>query len=106
MSLPVSGLDCPQNKLRHVPSDIIHPAQAQLPKSSKQVPKAAFHVSKLSVWLRRVCLDPCVSCPCLAGTWAVQWPLSAALPAHSISSSLLTQGTPAEQSGAFLALIN
>lgn len=60
MSLSVSGLDCPQNKLMHAPFDIIHPAQVQLPKSSKQVPKAAFNLSKLSVWLRRGCLDPCV----------------------------------------------
>lgn len=61
MSLPVSGLDCPQNKLMLVPSDIIHPAQVQLPKSSKPVPKAAFNLSILSVQLRRGGLDLCVS---------------------------------------------
>lgn len=71
MGLPVSGLDCPQNKLMHVPSDIIHPVQVQLPKSSKQVPKAAFNLSKLSVWLRRECLDPCV-CLSLTG-WHLGW---------------------------------
>lgn len=107
MSLAVRGLDCPQNKLMHVPSDIIHPAQVQLPESSKQVPKAAFNLSKLSVWLRRGCLDPCVSLSLTAGTGVLM--CTQCSPACTLHQLLLLRGESrrAQQGlGAFLAQIN
>lgn len=102
MSLAVSGLDCPQNKLMHVPSDIIHPAQVQLPESSKQVPKAAFNLSKLSEWLRRGCLDPCVSLSLTAGTWGLMCTqCSPACPSISSSCSGGRAGEHTVGSGGF-----